>query len=559
MARDFISDIIAQEFPLAYAFDFDKETSPKQAVFVAKDGLYERTQQGHFDMLYKTTNLTARKGFGSITPYVDPVPEMPRVPIKVVATIFAFFREIYSKAKTEVQINVYWNRDHKEIPDVPGMKDWGNDLYTYVPKQRVSSARTTFEDDETYLWMIKNTVIVLDTHSHHDMNAFMSGTDQSSSNIPAVYFDMGKITSKNAQIFAWCAIDDKHIFENLPLSELYKFMEPLPEPINEPIKTWDKTAKEWTSTPKPKPLVGTGIKGTTNGFASRSISTYNSSDHLFDSEALIALAEDVPKEWGEQVIVPTITTPTYSSIGRGSFASPYAGIYAQSRGFEDQFWDSGVPNQGTLWDDFGRFSEYDIEETALAEAEDELSQELEVTNLVSAIIKYPEWALDGNYVNRYYDVINLTNQEALKDQLLKDFGGHIQMSDCVIVEIQSVISDEYGIFREEVEAEELKTLADLTEPYWALIAKINAYSLADPDTIIAAGVWNDVVEIFGEAHAFRLETALVQGDLEVYFKTAGRPVKDGHSSIKHDIFDALDIKVTMSQPLIDILGLKTAK
>lgn len=556
MARDFISDIIAQDFPLAYAFDFDKETSPKQAVFVAKDGLYERTHQAHFDMLYKTTSLTARKGFGSITPYVDPVAEMPRVPIKVVATIFAFFREIYSKAKTEVQINVYWNRDHKEIPNVPGMKDWGNDLYTYVPKQRVSSARTTFEDDETYLWMIKNTVIVLDTHSHHDMSAFMSGTDQSSSNIPAVYFDMGKITSKNAQIFAWCAVDDKHIFENLPLSELYKFMEPLPDPVNEPIKTWDKTAQEWKSSQKP--LVGTGVKGAT-GVATKPISTYKSNDHLFDSEALLALAEDVPKEWGEQVIVPKITTPAYSSFGRGNFMSPYAGGYAQSLGLADDLWGSGVPHQGTLWDNFGMISEDLVEETALAEAEDDLSQELECTHLVSAIIAYPEWALDGEYVNRFYDVINLTDQESLKSQLLREFGGHIQMRDCQIIEIQSALSDAYGLFREEVESETVKTLADLTDAYWGLIAKINAYTLADTDSVLSSGIWYDVVEVFGEGSAFRLETALVQGDLEVYFKTAGRPVKEGHSSIKHDIFDALDIKVTMSQPLIDILGLKTAK
>ena len=553
MARDFISDIIEQEFPLFYAFDFDKETSPKQGVFLAKDGLYERTHQAHFDMLYKTNSLTTRSGVGELKAYVDPVPEMPRVPIKIVATIFAFFREIYNKAKTEVQINVYWNRDHKEIPDVPGMMSWGNDLYTYVPKQRVSTARTTFEDDETYLWMIRNTVIVLDTHSHHDMSAFMSGTDKSSSNVPAVYFDMGRITSKNAQIFAWCAIDDQHIFENLPLSELYKFMEPLPEPVAEPVRTWDRVSRTWKS--YAQPIAGTSAADSVVNSVKTPVSNLygtpkKSSEHLFDSETLMSYAIEIPKEWGEQVILPK-PTPRVSSM------LPYSGVARYTNadlmtmnlnGFEDGF---GV--QGTLWDNFESGESMEFEE-----AQESLMIEVEFTSLVHAIIRYPDWAIDRGLVNRYYEIVTLSNN---KDEILKQVGydGQISLKDCHVEMVTSVLSDGYGLFTEELESGAIDTLADFTNAQLNLIQKINDYSLSDPEGIIGNQIWFDIIDVFGEENAFRLEMALVNNDLDIWFKRPNRNPQQGFRRINHDIFKALEIEVAMTKPLIDILGLESPK
>lgn len=553
MARDFISDIVAQDFPLYYAFDFDKETSPKQGVFLAKDGLYERTSQPHFDMLYKTNSFSTRAGNGSLTPYVDPVAEMPRVPIEIVATIFAFFREIYAKAKTEVQINVYWNRDHKEIPDVPGMKNWGNDIYTYVPRQRVSTARTTFDGDETYLWMIKNTVILLDTHSHHDMSAFMSGTDQSSSNIPAVYFDMGKITSKNAQIFAWCAIDDQHIFEDLPLSELYKFMEPLPEPVKEPVKTWDRVGNSWktdlkTPASKVKSSFGTVIKESAN---------------LFDSEALLKLAIDVPKDWGEQVILPVYKPATTYTGGLAKALTPTPQYFG-----EDDFGLSMDFAQGALWDGIPGFEGWsypsqivDPKADALEIEEDQLMQELEITGLTSSIIEYPEWAINKGLVERFYDIVNLTTREELETILQTRFGSEISLKDCKIITIQSGLSQELCLFENEILSGEITTLADITDDEFKLIDEINQYVLNDKEGIVRSNVWFDIIDVLGEENAFRLESALIHGDLDVWFNDTptghAHVLKEGHRMIRHEIFTGLDLSVSMSQPLIDILNLKT--
>lgn len=330
-----IEQIMTEEFPLQYAFCFDPEAPIKKGIWLAEDGLYESVKLPHFDMVYQTSKFKTRPAAGKLTPFVTPIPEMPKVPIEIVATIFAFFRQVYDKAKTEVQINVYWNRNHVEIPDVPGMKSWGNDIYTYVPKQKVSAARTTISNDDTYMYMVSNTTILLDTHSHHDMDAFMSGTDQSSSNIPAIYFDFGKITSVNAHIYAWAAIDENQIFENLPLSELYKFMEPLPEP--KPIVP---------STPM---SIGDRFGSKTGKIGERPVTTstqhtyptytpYQKPANAFSSEDLMLLAADIPEDWGKQIVTPPPTYPTYPN---------YTGYWPNRSGFQQN------------WPEFDGITNYD--------------------------------------------------------------------------------------------------------------------------------------------------------------------------------------------------------
>lgn len=536
MARNFISDIIAKDYPLFYAFDFDKETSPKQAVFLAKDGIYERSQQSHFDLLYRTQEVESRGGNGEISPYVDPVPEMPKVPLKIMATIFAFFRQIYEKARTEVQINVYWNRDHKEIPDVPGMMAWGNDLYTYVPKQTVSSTRTTFDKDDTYLWMIKNTIIVLDTHSHHDMNAFMSGTDQASSNIPAVYLDLGRITSDNAQIFAWCAIDDRHIFENLPLSELYKFMEALPEPKEPEIKQWSHATNSWIVKP-------------------RKLELNSSTDHLFDSTELMKSAIEIPEDWQKQVTFPAPAAPYKFNRGFNN-RNPY-----QTSLFDDDLnlidlkmpsqWKSfDLMNEGTMLSETGLTKEESLEDMM-----NWIDSEVSESSRVKAIIE-----LNQETTTKYdhEDWHNIVDVEEIQKIGYYD----IPLTECNIIGIYSPISLAPSIFENEIATGAISTLADINDSQYELIKKINRYAEADQYEIMGELLWPEIIDVFGVQHEFLLEISLVVGDLDIWIPSTpeGRThkMKSNHKPISHKLFDTLKIKVSMSEGLINNLNLRTA-
>lgn len=529
MTRSIIDTIMLEDYPLNYAFDFDQE-NPKNGVWLAGNGLYEYKTLPHFGMLYKTASFDTRAGSGSLTPFLNPIPEMPRVPIKIVATIFAFFREVYDKAKTEVQINVYWNRNHLPVPNVPGVKDWGDDIITYVPKQTVSAARTTFESsDETYLFLVKNMVILLDTHSHHDMQAFMSGTDQDSSNIPAVYFDFGQITSKNAQIFAWAAEDDQHIFEDLPLSELYKFMEPLPQPVAEPVVPV-------TPVNQTKYVNGKLVTAPATTYAARTIARSNK--HLFSSEALLALAESVPKDWNEQVIYPKP-----ASFGRSTYSNLLA-MNLQSP--------NGITNRNfanTYADNYPDLVDYGYASSANADYqfEDALDEALEFTSDTQMSVLLIKWALGT------FNVIgvpsNATRASVLNEiqYAANDYtGANYGYS---IVAALSPLSNDY-IFADQLYSNEKFQISDFTDEEFSILTKLSELGGAvDYDVLIVS----EIADIFNidvdEVQTFIINKQLkISGDvsfLQHYSQL------EGFRELKHVLFEDYGVRIFANSEFID--------
>lgn len=529
MTRSIIDTIMLEDYPLNYAFDFDQE-NPKNGVWLAGNGLYEYKTLPHFGMLYKTASFDTRAGSGSLTPFLNPIPEMPRVPIKIVATIFAFFREVYAKAKTEVQINVYWNRNHLPVPNVPGIKDWGDDIITYVPKQTVSAARTTFEsNDETYLFLVKNMVILLDTHSHHDMQAFMSGTDQASSNIPAVYFDFGQITSKNAQIFAWAAEDDQHIFEDLPLSELYKFMEPLPQPVAEPVLP----ARPVNQTSY---VNGKLVTTPASTYAARTIARSNK--HLFSSEALLALAESVPKDWNEQVIYPkpvSFGRSTYSNLLTMDLQSP-----------------NGITNRNFAnidADNYYGLVDYGYASSANEnyQFEDALDEALEFTsnNQMSALLI--KWALGT------FDIVGVPS-DATRASVLNeiqyaanDYTG--ANYDYSIVAALSPLSNGC-IFEDQLALTEKFQVSDFTDEEFSILTKLSELGGAvDYDVLVIS----EIADIFNididEVQTFIINNQLkISGDVSFLQHYAQRK---GFRELKHVLFEDYEVRVFANSEFIE--------
>lgn len=544
MTRSIIDTIMLEDYPLNYAFDFDQE-NPKNGVWLAGNGLYEYKTLPHFGMLYKTASFDTRAGSGSLTPFLNPIPEMPRVPIKIVATIFAFFREVYAKAKTEVQINVYWNRNHLPVPNVPGIKDWGDDIITYVPKQTVSAARTTFEsNDETYLFLVKNMVILLDTHSHHDMQAFMSGTDQSSSNIPAVYFDFGQITSKNAQIFAWAAEDDQHIFEDLPLSELYKFMEPLPQPVAEPVLP---------ARPVNQTSYANGKFVTTPAatYAARTIARSNK--HLFSSEALLTLAESVPKDWNDQVIYPkpvSFGRMAYSDLLTMNLQSPEPTYPLY--GNPGSSYANGITNRNFAnidADDYYGLVDYGYassinEDDMFEDAFDEAFEFTSNTQMSALLIK---WA------SGTYSVIgvpgNATRASVLNEiqYAADDYTG--VNYDYTITAALSPLSNGC-IFEEQLALTEKFQVSDFTDEEFSILTKLSELGdAADYDVLVIS----EIADIFNididEVQTFIINNQLkILGDVSFLQHYAQL---EGFRELKHVLFVEYGVRIFANSEFID--------
>lgn len=89
--------------------------------------------------------------------------QTPKVPWEVLRTIVAFFREVAKTKKTEALVRVYLHKQTRE---------W----VLKVPAQEVGAASVDVDDN----WKFDDEgayVHVMDVHSHVEMSAFFSGTD----------------------------------------------------------------------------------------------------------------------------------------------------------------------------------------------------------------------------------------------------------------------------------------------------------------------------------------------------------------------------------------------
>lgn len=139
---------------------------------------------------------------------------VPKIPMKYIVQILTFYRDVHAKDKTEACANFYWNHNNVPVPNYDGVVQDGQ-LIVFCPFQRNSSAETNFESGvntrgEEIAWFRQNMSPLLETHSHHTMDAFWSGTDDSNENYPQFYLVLGKITSDQIRFeFRWCEGDKK--------------------------------------------------------------------------------------------------------------------------------------------------------------------------------------------------------------------------------------------------------------------------------------------------------------------------------------------------------------
>jgi len=157
-------------------------------------------------------------------PGLDPVADgfhmkLPRLPIQILWQIIGFFRSVNDKMKTEVMVQVFWNREKKVY-------------FIYVPKQEVSSAHVDFTHDKDlerkHLW-------VADIHSHNTMGASFSGTDDKDEKAARIYGVIGKIDEAFPEM-SW-RISSGHGVMDVDLSDVFDVDYAFP-------KEWNKNVTE---------------------------------------------------------------------------------------------------------------------------------------------------------------------------------------------------------------------------------------------------------------------------------------------------------------------------
>jgi len=139
----------------------DGETEmPTDDIFyiVAKDGIYLKKSMGHFDTVSKVDEISM---LGECESFA--LLHVSKITTRQFAQILTLFREVYKKYKAECNVILHYNIKRKRYR-------------IEVPRQDVSGASVDYANgEESY----KNYIRIGTIHSHANMTAFHSGTDQS--------------------------------------------------------------------------------------------------------------------------------------------------------------------------------------------------------------------------------------------------------------------------------------------------------------------------------------------------------------------------------------------
>lgn len=127
---------------------------------------------------------------------------LPKIPFKIYLMILDFYKAVYDQSHTEASCHVFYLGDaNLEIPAEYNRYQVGvlqvDDWLVYCPQQTNHGTLTSFREDELYPYLRKNYRLAIETHSHHKMDAFWSGTDNANQKDPVLYGVFGKIGTKD--------------------------------------------------------------------------------------------------------------------------------------------------------------------------------------------------------------------------------------------------------------------------------------------------------------------------------------------------------------------------
>lgn len=153
--------IALQKIMVGHFIENVPEDCVKKVVYVMQgDGVYEQ----RINKLGKFTTRIAKLDIPGLESNLCEGWELnvPKIPVSLLGTTVSFFRKIYAEHSSEVFLQFYWDQDKEEY-------------IVHCPKQTVGGASVRYENDEMFSDL--NKILVFEIHSHGNMGAFFSGTD----------------------------------------------------------------------------------------------------------------------------------------------------------------------------------------------------------------------------------------------------------------------------------------------------------------------------------------------------------------------------------------------
>jgi len=170
--------LMLEKLMVSHYIETIPEDCKKKVIFVLQgDGVYERR-------VNKLGTFTTRIAEATIPGLKTDMEEgwelnVPKIPTSLLGTIVSFFRSIYSKYSSEVFFQLFYDTKEEEYS-------------IHCPKQQVGGASVKYTNDEVF--EDKDKILVFEIHSHGNMGAFFSGTDDRDEKADRFYGVIGNIS-----------------------------------------------------------------------------------------------------------------------------------------------------------------------------------------------------------------------------------------------------------------------------------------------------------------------------------------------------------------------------
>ena len=222
----FTSDNIKDERPLV------KKT------IMAGNGIFEEQKSWLGKSLKKVNDYEIGKEYPFLNESVeiDLIKEFPLIPKKALETVIKWYSYITDKNGEEAQV-IFYRKNGKNneftlddnskmnLKEVPGIKFWNDEIFSYTPIQNNSAALTSVsKTDKYYEALNRGYGLYVETHSHNSMNAFRSSTDEKYSYNDGIQLVFGKLNTENPEMYSWACIRGLQK-PGLELEELNRFLE----------------------------------------------------------------------------------------------------------------------------------------------------------------------------------------------------------------------------------------------------------------------------------------------------------------------------------------------
>lgn len=174
VARQNTEYFTGPEFP-----ELESLTKPFNYVLTS-DGLYDvrNVRAGWFINKVGSFKNTV-PGFVKSEVKAVGIPRFGKIPYALFEEVYAFFKSICDASKDEAYVQTFWDPEKKCY-------------FNHVPEQEVSGASVKFIRDQE---LEERCPLVLETHSHNQMNAFFSGTDNADEKSDRFFGVMGKLNT----------------------------------------------------------------------------------------------------------------------------------------------------------------------------------------------------------------------------------------------------------------------------------------------------------------------------------------------------------------------------